>query len=150
MWWLVPTGVLTTCVPNANHIPHWNIFFYFLATHVFVCLVSIIFRFCLIIIQAFWVFYLLVFIYLRVSSTNLTWKNVQLFGHPYKLFLKVRAFWDISPYRLMEVGLCSRCVFSTRHYFPESCHLHTRRREELKCHSFYLFIFTQIFSLYCT
>jgi hypothetical protein len=45
------------------------------------------------------------------------------------------AFWDIAPCSLLGVDWSVYSNETTRRYIPEGCHLHTRRRENLKSHT---------------
>jgi len=58
--------------------------------------------------------------------------------------MKMTAFWDVRACSLLEVLMMEAVRTSetsvyfhetTRRYVPESCHLHTRRRENLKSHT---------------
>jgi hypothetical protein len=73
--------------------------------------------------------------YLRSSSSSLNSKQMN------PLSPKVTACWDITPCRLVEVDrhLTVGCCLhhqanreTKRHYIPESCHVCTRHRENLK------------------
>jgi hypothetical protein len=54
------------------------------------------------------------------------------------------AFWDVSPWSLVKLTVATvrtseTSVYfneSTRRYIPEGCHLHNRRSENLKSHTF--------------
>jgi hypothetical protein len=49
--------------------------------------------------------------------------------------MKMTVLWDKAPCSLVEVHQCSICFYQTaRRCIPEDCHLHTRRRENLKSH----------------
>jgi hypothetical protein len=84
-------------------------------------------------------------IYRMIQKSGQTWNETHM-------DMGMTAFWDVGPCSLVEVGryftgaYCSETSVylyeATRRNIPEGCHLHTRRHENLKSHTYEHFFFT--------